>query len=202
MCRFSSLQVSRAIVVQTSCPKAEHRIDLGYEGPDPSLRTMRSGALSAARYSSKPDNASPTRRPAGRWTVRIVRSSPASIQLIVEDNGLAFPLKSATRCSQPFYWSLGAHVDGSTAWVWRSSRGSRTSTSASSPWKRTHPGLDRPGARFLDVPLSHRMISCTCLLPKRLKAHEPAAIAACCDLSGPLSWPHPASRRHAHPPQG
>lgn len=146
-------------VVQDFVPKAfEHRIDLGYEGPDPSPpddEVRGHPLLLRELIRNLVDNALAYTPAQGSVTVRIVRS-PASIQLIVEDNGPGIPAEERDKVFQPFYRSLGTHVDGSGLGL-AIVKEIADQHQCILTLEETHPGLERPGARFiLDMPLAAR----------------------------------------------
>jgi two-component system sensor histidine kinase TctE len=97
-------------------PRAlEQRIDLGYEGPEPSPATLMMGqpVLVSELVRNLIDNALKYTPCGGVVTVRLIASPVAAdLTLHVEDSGPGIPQAERERVFQPFYRTLGTGVDG------------------------------------------------------------------------------------------
>ncbi len=104
--------------VQDFVPKAmEHRIDLGYEGPesgDALPRLVGQPLLVRELVRNLVDNALQYTPEGGTVTVRVMPDPFGQVQVLqVEDNGPGIPAAERELVFQPFYRALGTNVDGS-----------------------------------------------------------------------------------------
>jgi two-component system sensor histidine kinase TctE len=108
--------VTRA-VVRDFVPRAiEHRIDLGYEGPDPSEKTRLRGEplLLGEMVRNLVDNALQYTPQGGTVTARVVPDPFGQVVVLqVEDTGPGIPSAEREAVFRPFYRALGTQVDGS-----------------------------------------------------------------------------------------
>ena len=104
-------------VVRDFVPRAiEHRIDLGYEGPDSSESTRLRGepVLLGEMVRNLVDNALQYTPEGGTVTARVVPDPFGQVVVLqVEDTGPGIAVAEREAVFRPFYRALGTEVDGS-----------------------------------------------------------------------------------------
>ncbi|HXD07024.1 MAG TPA: sensor histidine kinase N-terminal domain-containing protein, partial [Burkholderiaceae bacterium] len=103
--------------VRDYVPRAlEHRLDLGYEGPDAEhcTRVLGHPVLLRELIRNLVDNAVHYTPAGGTVTVRVIDDPFGQVVVLqVEDNGPGVPAAEREMVFQPFYRALGTNVDGS-----------------------------------------------------------------------------------------
>ncbi|SEL27763.1 two-component system, OmpR family, sensor histidine kinase TctE [Roseateles sp. YR242] len=113
-----SLPVLAVETVRDFVPRAmEKRLDLGYEGPEPDLASLRLNGhplLIRELIRNLVDNALLYTPAGGTITVRVVEDPFGQVCVLqVEDSGPGIAESEREKVFQPFYRALGTNVDGS-----------------------------------------------------------------------------------------